>query len=300
MNVRKWLARTRNQQETDGGEVLGDLALSALGVLMIAFTGYVLKFQAEQEAPDPAPVTIADVNFWRGKHQRAQEVIDTLKRELQAGRERFEAASKVIRDQENSLGNPQLFGLNGPMTGIVFCLDLSGSMVNEDGARDTQPKPELVRRFAVVKQRLKQMVRSLKFERFTVIGFGGDPRDLTTPRLVASTNALVQATPEAREAACRQIDSWKAIGGTPTLPALRAAIDLPGVEHVVLLTDGMPTLGGTQDDVLDHLRRRGRGVVVDVVGIGDQSMDRSNDDSMELLEFTRRVAQLTGGFFQAW
>ncbi|QDS97077.1 vWA domain-containing protein [Adhaeretor mobilis] len=289
----KRIHRLSIEGEENSSETLSDLSLSMLGVLMIAFTGYILKFRSEIVAhsePQTPPVAVEEF----------EKAIRQLEKELRIAHIKQDHLKKQTEEKTKPLGNPQLFGLNGSLTNIAFCLDLSGSMVGENGQNYSQSPAELANRFEEVKDRLKLMVRSLGFQNFTVIGFGGNGQPNGKPRLVASTNGLVPATEASREAACRQIDLWQAGGGTPTLPALQAAYRMPGVEHVVLLTDGLPTLGGKQEDVLSFLRsNRGR-VVVDVVGVGDQSVQPDEASSMALLDFTRSVARITGGFFQAW
>lgn len=272
----KRLRHLSQDNEENSSETLSDLSLSMLGAMMIAFTGYILKFRSEIVA---AAVVVAP-----------------------------QAPMPIPQ------ADPTLFGINGPMTNVVFCLDLSGSMVglNSNQQIYSQSPEELTRRFVEVKDRLKRMVREYHFQNFSVIGFGGVPENLVAPRLIATTTTLMAATPDAREYACQQIDAWQAVGGTPTLPALKAAYGMPGVEHIVLLTDGLPTLGGTQEDVLAFVGGRGSArvsrrrqntspqIVIDVIGIGDQTLQANDTRAMALLDFTRRVAEVTGGFFQAW
>lgn len=271
----KRIGPVSQEGEDSGSQIMSDLALSMVGALLIAFTGYVLKFHSEiTTTAEPGPP----------------------------------AAPTQPREK------PELIGLNGPMTNVVYCLDLSGSMVGQAGKgiqTYTQSPEELSKRFLRVKEQLKRMVRQHEFVNFSVVGFGGFASGIESPRLVASTTTLVPGTPEARETACRELDAWQAVGGTPTLPVLKAIYELPGVEHIVLLTDGLPTVGGTQADVLEYVsgsgparsRRAARGqspsIVIDVIGIGDQS-GQGDKESMALLAFTRRLADITGGFFQAW
>lgn len=271
--MRNHLRHLANSSDETTSETLSDLSLTMVGVLLIAFTGYVLKFQSVREVAVQEP-----------------------------------AMAPVEPPHEK----PELIGLNGPMTNVVYCLDLSGSMIGQGASsqRYTQSEAELTRRFREVKERLKLMVNNHPFDRFTVIGFGGMEADGTQPRLVATSRDLAPASAFSRADACRQIDSWQAGGGTPTLPALRLASSLAGVEHIILLTDGLPTLEGTQEDVLAYVGRqtpRGRNasalpphIVIDVIGIGDQSVQPNETAQMALLAFTRQVAELTGGFFQAW
>ncbi|TWT67029.1 hypothetical protein Pla123a_44590 [Posidoniimonas polymericola] len=270
----KRLRQIASSGEESWSETLSDLSLSMVGILLIAFTGYVLKFQSVKEVT--------------------------------------QVETPPVPTEEPPHEKPELIGLNGPMTNVVYCLDLSGSMIGQGAAvqRYSQSEDELKRRFQEVKERLKLMVSNHPFDQFTVIGFGGMASDGKVPRLVTTSPHLAAASPFSRADACRHIDSWQAGGGTPTLPALQRAVSLIGVEHIVLLTDGLPTLEGTQEDVLAYVggSRRHRSfssalpshIVIDVIGIGDQSVQPDEEAQMALLTFTRRVAELTGGFFQAW
>jgi hypothetical protein len=298
--------RRAHADSESSSDTLADLALSVVGLLAIVFAGYVLKFRSEltadrvgQEPPaaiapgpevqGPSPSLL--LALAEGKALRGQ--VDALSQGLQAERERRQGL-------EAALGDPGLFGLNGPLTGVVFCLDLSGSMIGHDGTPTSAPKQELQNRFGVVKERLARLVRALPFKQFTVLGFGGQELDGTQARLIVTSQYLAVATPETRDAAARSLMEWEAFGGTPTLPALRAAFSIEGVEHIVLLTDGMPTIGGDQHEVLDFLRREGRDRVIDVIGIGDQSVAPESERDTALLTYTRSLALENGGFFQAW
>jgi len=298
----KRLRTLSRDDEQSSSDTLSDLSLSMVGVMVIAFTGYILKFRSETVAQAASPTPPAATEPY-------EEAIQQLQKELRNAKHKSDYFEQQAKRRPTPNSQPQLFGLKGPMSNVVFCLDLSGSMVGQQGQVYSQSPEELARRFQRVKDRLKKMVQSLEFQNFTVIGFGGNHRDQTVPRLHASTTSLTEATPASRDAACQHIDAWQAFGGTPTLPALKAAYAMPGVEHVVLLTDGLPTLEGTQEDVLNFVKQngglrksRGRtpGVVIDVIGIGDQSVQGQAESSMALLDFTRNVANATGGFFQAW
>lgn len=165
---------------TDGDEegssqIMSDLVLSMVGVMVIAFTGYILKFRSETvaHAQEPNPTAIT---------QPYEEAIKKLKEELRLAMIRSDFFERKANRPPAPSGKPQLFGLNGPLTNVVFCLDLSGSMVGQQGQPYSQPIADLVQRFGEVKGRLKEMIRSLEFQNFSVIGFGGDPGD---PRAIA-------------------------------------------------------------------------------------------------------------------
>jgi hypothetical protein len=298
--------RRAHTESENSSDTLADLALSVVGLLAIIFAGYVLKFRSEFAAvtagPNPPGATAPgpETNGPTPELLQAIAQADLLRDQVEGLKLGLQHERNRREGLENSLGDPRLFGLNGPLTGVAICLDLSGSMIGHDGTPESKPKPEVQERFEVVKERLARLVRALPFQRFTVLGFGGEVHDGHQARLIITSQELQAATPEARDAAARSLVHWQASGGTPTLPALKATLRIEGVEHVILLTDGMPNIGGDQVAVLQFLRSEGRGRVIDVIGVGDQSVAPEKAGDSELLTYTRRLALENGGFFQAW
>jgi hypothetical protein len=84
-------------------------------------------------------------------------------------------------------------------------------------------------------------------------------------------------------------------GQTDTLSALTKAYAAPGVDTVILFTDGKPELGKARtsqalsDDTV-HLIRRHKTIPVNVVGIG-------NYFEQDFATFLRDIANTTGGQF---
>ncbi len=85
-------------------------------------------------------------------------------------------------------------------------------------------------------------------------------------------------------------------GATNTLAALQQAYRCPGVDTIVLFTDGAPNLGGTHFDpraaaaVLALCRQHGKSVPVNVVALGDYFQP-------QLASFLLNITDISGGVF---
>jgi len=113
---------------------------------------------------------------------------------------------------------------------VIFLLDTSGSM-SEHG------------KIEKAKAALRHGVRSLNLrDRFTVIPFAGEEHVMS--------QGLVAANEQGKKQALEFIEKMRATGGTNINGALMAAIKQlpPGarMQMVVLITDGLPTVGETQ------------------------------------------------------
>jgi Ca-activated chloride channel family protein len=113
---------------------------------------------------------------------------------------------------------------------VIFLLDTSGSM-SEQG------------KIEKAKAALRHGVRSLNpRDRFTIISFAGEEHLMS--------QGLVAANEQAKKQALEFIEKMRATGGTNINGALMAAIKQlpPGArpQMVVLITDGLPTVGETQ------------------------------------------------------
>jgi Ca-activated chloride channel family protein len=115
---------------------------------------------------------------------------------------------------------------------VIVVLDTSGSMM-DDG------------KIEQAKKALKFFVNSLnERDRFAIVTFSTEARKLH--------DALVDAGKDARDAAIAKIDKLEATGGTNFEGALRAAYELAGKDstrpcYVLLMSDGLPTMGETTD-----------------------------------------------------
>jgi hypothetical protein len=182
--------------------------------------------------------------------------------------------------------------LGEPVANFVLVIDGSGSMGWPMGVGD-----KAFAAMPVVKRFMKDLVLTTPCERFAIVVFQGDENDkpLVTPYPDLFGGFFRIATPTSRAAAAQFIDGLVPQGGTPTLPALRAAAELPGVTSITLVTDGRPNLAGGPDEVLAYARElRERGVVVNVIGCGVLGED---DGDFDAETFLKRLAAASGGVF---
>jgi Ca-activated chloride channel family protein len=112
-------------------------------------------------------------------------------------------------------------------------------------------------------------------DRFNVVRFSTDVETFKS--------ALVEATPANREAAVKFVETMEARGGTAIhdalLTALATAPDPQRPAFVVFLTDGQPTIGETDPDVIAKAvgGKNAAGVRLFVFGVGDEVNSRLLD-----------------------
>lgn len=190
---------------------------------------------------------------------------------------------------------PDLSLMPGSMERVAILVDRSLSMtVGVDQQEDLREQD------AAVIADVQDKLRTLPCEEFFVLGFGGEAEDSEVENLRPYpwywiNPSWVATTPAHREAACEAVATWETSGGTPTLPAMKEVLKLEGLTMVILYTDGMPTLGGSQAELLSLLQ--GKGVVVNTIGVGRLSAAKPDDFDMAGGEFLQRLASSTGGRF---
>jgi len=164
-------------------------------------------------------------------------------------------------------------GLGGPRH-VVYVLDTSGSMTSRiDRAREE----------------LRRTLSGLgPGETFNIVVFS----DQVTPFAASLTSASALNIAQANHfLGTVQVD-----GGTNLEAAMREALELDGVNEVVLLTDGVPTVGETDFGKLareiqklnkNHAR-------ISAVGLLGQNPD-GTDDSFEAEGLLRQITRSSGG-----
>lgn len=163
-----------------------------------------------------------------------------------------------------------LIGFKGEFSGVVFVCDTSGSM-------------NTGQRFLECQQLLKQWVNYLPFARFNVIDFDDNA-------VAWRPGGLVDATDANRSSACIFVDNWSTDGGTNTLEALKMAFGMPGVDTIILISDGAPDQEMEEiHEWLDNANKN-RQVVVNCVGVG-------NYFDGEYGPFLQRIASDHNGMF---
>lgn len=213
--------------------------------------------------------------------------IEKLRSDLAALR----AENDELRGKLSSIGKGeaelrrQLLGLEGQLGRVVFVLDRSGSM-------DVRDKRTGRDRWSDAISTIDAWLRYLAVDEAALVVFSAgvdvfppDGRWVAVPR-------------EGPEPLLEGLKDLSPTGATNTLEALRRAYRYPGVEVVILFTDGAPEPVrdggvGTADDILrfvDNQKAAGSTVRIHTVGIGDYFSPRMRD-------FLLRLSGGTGGTF---
>ncbi len=164
-------------------------------------------------------------------------------------------------------------GLGGPRH-VVYVLDISGSMTSRiDRAREE----------------LRRTLTGLgPDETFDIVTFSDRATPFSANLTPASANSVAQAN--------HFLGSVQVDGGTNLEAAMREALGLANVNEVVLLTDGVPTLGETDFGKLageiqklnkNHAR-------ISAVGLLGRNPD-GTDDSFEAEGLLRQITRRSGG-----
>ncbi len=168
-----------------------------------------------------------------------------------------------------------LAGDGGPRH-IVYVLDISGSMVSR-----------IVRADAEIRKALAGLRPD---ETFDIIAFNEEVYPFDPD--------LEPATPDMIHQASVYLDTLQVNAGTNTQAGMTAALIIPHVNEIVLLTDGVPSPGMGIDDpdkLADYIRRRNhnhaRISCVGMVGTDQDGIDRTFEGT-HLLE---RIAHDSGG-----
>lgn len=237
----------------------------------------------------------------------AKKEIKRLEQIVEAERTRHE---KMTREFEETAARQRvrirnIAGLNGDFKHVAFIFDISGSMAT--GASGNMELRIL--------ELWQSYIRELDYERFTLITYSSDVNVWVDRR-----NRSHLKTDDMVDRACKFIGSLKASGVTNTIGALNMAInDIPGIDTIVLFTDGAPTryVNGRPvmssdgrsvskserdeaeaiKDVLELIknsRSKENTVVINTIGIGHELYTK-----LYFSNFLRRLANKTGGEFIA-
>jgi Mg-chelatase subunit ChlD len=222
---------------------------------------------------------------------------DQLKSELEAKSKTQESinqellALKMSNTKESTAGDqtsnqPVDVGFNFKGKRILFLIDISGSMLQED-------------RIGQVKAGLKMLITSMSNEfKIDVVSFPSPRGEKTYAELWGT---LRDTNDDNKVEIYKFLNSLRPNGPTPTRDVLRFAFNnYYGLTDIVLLTDGSPTKGLTRevDDIYSILYEVGGAnktkVQVNAVGVGSDFLaDKSNIRYI----FLEKLSREHKGFF---
>ena len=168
---------------------------------------------------------------WRKYWQGHSDTLDPKNLETEKGR--TEVSIKKSADAVEFFGT-EIFSRN-----LVFVIDTSWSMAMYDESDDYEgTDPENARqRFRRAQEQLTGALKLLpKTTQFNVVAYNN--------QIISWQKKLRPATKKSVKSAVRFVDNLKMGSATHTDEALQRALQVPGVDTVVLLSDGAPIKGG--------------------------------------------------------
>lgn len=157
---------------------------------------------------------------------------------------------------------------------VVYVLDTSGSMRSRIDRAEAE---------------LRRALDGLRpGERFNIVAFSDTVRSFDS--------GMVSATPDTVQQASNYLDTLQARGGTNLEAAMLRALTRPGVNEIVLLTDGVPTDGETDFKALAREFRQlnSSHARISAVGLVGRNPD-GTDDSFEAARLLQQIADDSGG-----
>jgi hypothetical protein len=195
--------------------------------------------------------------------REATDHADELKNELVESHRELEGVTIRLAEalgrlaQRPNEGNvrKELLGLRGPMTNVVILLDRSSSMA--DG-----------RRWEDSLRVIETWLEYLPIEYCALITFSSDCQAIPGDGQYLTVGGGGDAAHRARTELIRQVRARPPKGSTATVEALQRAYNFPGVDTIILFTDGEPLdlrrvapqkspPGGARESQLNTSERRG-------------------------------------------
>ncbi len=184
------------------------------------------------------------------------------------------AGAGTSRDAGEPFGVGAGMAGDGGLRHVVYVLDISGSMTSRIDRAESE---------------LRHALAGLgPGETFNIIAF--------SDRIQPFDTGMAPATPDVERRADYFLSTLQVDGGTDLEDALAQALSLPDVNEVVVLTDGVPTVGETDFGALArHVRqmnrRHARFFTVGMVGKNPDG----TDDSFEAAQLLQQIARDSGG-----
>jgi hypothetical protein len=185
---------------------------------------------------------------------RLQAQVQALQRQLAQ-----QAATPQPRPQPSRF---VILGIDPKVKSYVILVDMSGSIAQ------VRWQGRVLNTFASI---IKDMDASYSIQ---VIGFQGDGGQIRLPQWQQG-NQLAPLNPQNKGAAISFVQGLmqRVDGGTPTLSALRAALDY-NAEAIILISDGAPTPDGSAPYVVSEITRLNAGrKIIHCVAVGNFTTD---------------------------
>lgn len=291
-----------------------DVLSCGLGAVVVLFIiGFLDAKDVQSRQEDLKKVQDAVEDMRRGHAEKLKvtralkDLIDELELKKTADAQRIDG----LRRQLDRLQTINFVGIHTRRKNLLVVMDLSGSMYDADPHYAT-PKDKLV----TLARALVQALPGQEF-RFNVMGFWSREPELAFP-LFEQDGRFVPADAAARERAetwiQTTVDAYeKNRGGTPTWAAIQKAASLPGVEAVILITDGAPSECLLKDEatgaflpqvpLLDAFRARVRAFnrgrfEIHCIGVGKELYEPGRGPAFR--RFLKVLAEENGGGFASF
>lgn len=257
-----------------------DLLSGALGAVIILYVAL-----PKTKPQEMVPQENADRIVIEKQLESRQKEIQSLEKLLAVANEKISALQKQIPDVKSTGGRDLDIGFKFKGKNIVFIIDTSFSMTEED-------------RMGQVRGGLKMLLTSLSSQyRVDVIQF---PYGTRAP--FRSLWGQVKETDSMnKNEALEFIYDMRPEGGTPTREALLFVLqNYENISDIVLLTDGAPSLHNSnkKDDIFDILntvfRQNKNHVQINAIGVGSNFI---KDKTSEQYRFLSLLAEQNAGFF---
>lgn len=158
---------------------------------------------------------------------RYEILVETERRLAEATHQLTAALAQLaVKPSEGSL-RQELLSLRGPMSNVVILLDRSASM-KDSGRWDDALRV------------IESWIEHLPIERCAVIAFGSDCQAIPALGEFVDVGGSSETAPSARARLLRHVRALEPGGETAMVEALEWAYQFPGVDTLILFTDGEP------------------------------------------------------------
>ncbi|QEG38597.1 VWA domain-containing protein [Roseimaritima ulvae] len=199
--------------------------------------------------------------------ERSQQIVQEAQHKQQQAETERDAAQENV--QRLAQLQKALTGLGGNLKHVVYVIDVSGSMAESE---DSNAIPEhYLNQFCL-------KITELPSEDFNVVSFNHEAH-------VWQPNRMLEHSDRNVERACAHVRTLRAENMTNTYKALQAAYGLPGVDTIILFTDGDPSVNAAgipladddpaasdryKQELVDFVAAQGDSIILNTVAIGEK------------------------------